>query len=115
MKTKGKILYSCCVCQAHTTVLHEIVFGSLYKRVCEDFNIQVPLCQRCHQSAHGQKDGKVYTEYDCMSQNDCLRYFCDLLSIDVVKVVPAVKNKTDRPYLDTINNTCLNKIRQYEV
>ena len=114
--SKNKRMYSCCICGAHTTTLHEVVFGNGKRSICEKYNIQVPLCQRCHQSAHGLKDGKVHREYDCMSQNDCIDYFLSgILNISTGKTIQAVNLKDCREYLEGVKDACREVLRSYEV
>lgn len=115
MKNDGNTMYQCCICGNHTTQLHEIVFGTLYRKISIQYNLQVPLCARHHDTAHGKKHIPAISQYDCMSQSDCFDHFCSILGIDTEKTWFAVKNKSKRAYLDTIKDTCINKIREYEV
>jgi ABC-type Na+ transport system ATPase subunit NatA len=115
MKNNGMTLYICAICGNHTTTLHEVIFGRGNKKICQDYNIQVPLCQRCYSSAHGIKDGNNFTEYDLMSQNDCIMYFCNLLEIDPEKTTQSVKQKSKHLQLDTIKDSCSLIIKGYEV
>jgi len=115
MINKGLTMYNCCICGNETTQLHEVIFGSANRKICVDYNLQVPLCATHHDTAHGKKHKPVNCEYDCMSQSQCYTTFCEKLGIDPFKTFRAVKNKTERCYLDTISGSCLNIIKGYEI
>ena len=114
MVNKGLTMYHCCICGSDTTQLHEIIFGSANRKICIEYNLQVPLCSKHHDISHGKKHIPVNCEYDCMSQSQCYTHFCDILRIDPFKTFREVKNKSERHYLDTISESCSNIIRGFE-
>ncbi len=72
MKPNKNITYYCSLCGAYTSTLHEIIYGSLFRQISIDYNVQLPLCQNCH---HGVHHGKNKDELrDELLEKLCLKY-----------------------------------------
>jgi len=97
-----KTLYNCAICSTHTTVLHEVVFGTLYRETCIKGKLQMPLCQVCHDIAHGRKHGNKLIDYPNIhsynfrkkTQHSARQHFCKILHTDHDKLIQAFKLMT---------------------
>lgn len=111
MKNDGT-LYACCVCDTPTTTLHELFFGKHYKPLCIEFNLQVPICAECHNSAHGKPTRKKLP-IDNYGQKKCREMFAEILDVDIDLIFQALQPRADRKYLQEINQRCKDIILMY--
>jgi len=102
MKPNGKIIWRCAVCGTPVNNLHEIFFGSSFRKVSVEFNIQAPLDPRCHNTAHGKKDGKNLNPIDNMSQEEIKMYLCSKAEVNYGELLLALNNN-DRVYLEGVS------------
>ena len=89
--------------------LHEILFTGHMKKVCIEYNIQVPLCQRCHHQRHHATDitKKGRKQMDI--------FMCEALGIDYYKALQSIAYKNKRSYLELVKERCKEKIKSWEV
>jgi hypothetical protein len=119
--------YYCAGCKGVTNVLHEIFPGDGRRRICIDYNIQVPLCQVCHAAAGG-----VYTPHGfsplhrfrktdksrvwVLDQDAIAEHFCkDVLDINYWLALKALNNKLSRGYLEDVKDGCGKKLNSWRL
>lgn len=96
--------YYCFGCGSFTSVLHEIIYGNLYRRLSIEYNIQLPLCTVCHHEAHHSR--KKYDIRDKM-----LKY----LDTSFEEVIKAYQSKQLREPLTVGLKRREYKIKKLEV
>jgi hypothetical protein len=91
MINKKEYIYLCAWCNGHTNVLHEVIFGSLYRKLSIDYSIQVPLCNNCHTLVHRGIKAK---------KDEMTTYFLDILGLDYHNTMQAYQVGQDRQHLE---------------
>lgn len=116
MVNKGKIVYECVVCGMPTKVLHEVFFGTHARMQSVKHNIQVPLCVRHHNVAHGRLPTEPIVIFEKFNQEECISFFCGVLGIDKWKTRLDLNNMDgERRYLKEIETICLDAIKRHEL
>ena len=102
--TKGHRFY-CAICQDICDSLHELVPGRGNRKVCIEYNIQLPLCVVCNsvQMVHGQHSKEWRNK------------LFEILGIDEYKAVQAIHNKNKREYLEKVKEKCEKRILSFLV
>lgn len=52
VKNISKSLFYCVRCGDLAAEIHEVIFGSLFRQISIEYNVQVPVCRNCHHMAH---------------------------------------------------------------
>jgi hypothetical protein len=116
MKKDGT-LFNCVISKMPTDKLHELVPGGGNRKVCIDYNIQVPIIPDLHDTSHGKgvkdKMRMDYKEQE-LSQEQMYILFCEIMEIDPVKTRRGVREIGHRWYLEEIKDHCLQKLRGFE-
>ena len=98
MKKEG--IYYCAICNTHTGVLHEIIFGQCWRDISIEANLQLPLCQHCHDAAHGKKHSiKTYPNYAAMefsryTQAQAETRLLNMLAVEAQRMIYYFNNLT---------------------
>ena len=105
MKKNKNISYYCQgECEETTTnTLHEVIYGSCNRKLCIKYNLQIPLCLKCHEKVHRE-----------MPKIVSMKLFCLKLGIDYDKTRLSV-NKLDYKYLEGIADQCKDKLKGWQV
>jgi len=80
------LLIKCCLCGIPADHVHHVFPGTGKRKLCETYEIKVPLCHHCHGLAHGMKGKFGY------SQEVCKEKFCNILGIDYNLCLRAINN-----------------------
>lgn len=49
----------CLICGKGTTDIHHLVFGNARRRLADEDGLTTPLCRKCHELMHNQKEMQV--------------------------------------------------------
>ena len=119
MINKHDKVWKCCICNKHTSTLHEVFFGRGNRDICINHNLQVPLCPECHDNAHGKGASSI-------TQDEYKYKFSAILGIDKEYAEREVKmvemyglndryyDMGDRCYLRFVEDRCRKAIDRFE-
>lgn len=103
MKFNKNISYSCVLCGCTTNTLHEIFYNTANRKISIEYNLQTPLCNKCHIKVHMKK--KMWQFGLCLK-----------LEIDYNMTKRRINNfKENKEYFEGIKDKCLEKIKSWEV
>ena len=126
MKNKKKIIFNCaCGCGRQTITLHELIPGNGNRKICEDYNIQLPLCIYCHTVAHLRflrndfspllKFTKKQNGTELKLDNELIKKnLFEILNVDMYSTLKAMSPGNSREYLDQIKYICLQGIMSFQ-
>ena len=116
--TKKKIVFRCVETNAPTTTLNEIWPGSLLRRLCIKYHLQVPLIDYAHKKFHA----KAELEGTGRGRKNDLRdkkyyqiIYCAHLGIDFYDTNRALQTPVDHEKLEKIGEHCLKKLKSWEM
>ena len=114
MVNNHAVLWSCFGCGISTNVLHEVFFGTSKRIKSIRYDIQIPLCPKCHNAAHGRKTKSDANRFRRKSQDDIKHAICDFLGLDYYKACYEI-NQGKSYYLLDNSEQCLSRIATLEV
>jgi len=119
MKNNNKTVYECAECRGGARKLHEIIYGHGNRKICEEYNIQVPLCEICHGAAHdkwtphGNSPLYRFRKADINSKKITLdvkriaRHLCEsYLKLNYWDILIGVKQREYRHSLELVKDQC---------
>ena len=122
MKRDHNHHYYCSGCKAVTATLHEIFPGNGRRGICIQYNIQVPLCQVCHDAAHGKYTPHGFSPLHryrkthksrllVLDQDAIQEHFCnDILEINYYLTKRAINSRFCRSYIEVEQEKCEKKL-----
>jgi len=124
MKSNGKV-YRCAVCNTHTGAIHEIIFGRGWREVSVEACIQLPLCQHCHMTAHGQKScdypNYLSADFGRKSQKEARSILGKILVVDTERMlylyrqITGICGKNAKDMIMKGKDKRQKKIKEYEL
>jgi len=112
MKNEHKTSWGCVLCGTPTSILHEIFPGMGRKSICIKYNLQVPLCTKCHNMAHG----RIRNEQVGDNQQEYYKMlFCNILQLGYYRTFQGVQHRYHRQYLEDKKDNNLKIIKSFEL
>ena len=115
-----RILYRCAGCGTHTTTLHELVPGHGNRKICEHYNVQLPLCPYCHLAAHN-RHGEIPKEikkigFQEKTVNQIIGCYENIFGMYFSHIrAEVISTKKERPLLESHKSIFAQIIKSYEV
>ena len=124
MKNKPKKIYNCgCGCDRQTVTFHELIPGSANRTICEDHNIQLPLCVDCHTVAHLRPLLSGYSPLqefvkegsDALNNIAIQEHLFSILGVDMYEAWRAFSPSRSKKYLVEMKDICAESIKRFEI
>ena len=68
-------MYNCCICKSPLAQIHHIFYGNSNRKLSDNYNLIIPLCETHHKSSPTGNDAHRKKEF-------YQRLFCRLMSIN---------------------------------
>jgi hypothetical protein len=93
--------------------LHEVFPGNGRRIICIEYNIQIPVCLKCHNVCHGHTVPEHYCRLNGWSQQEIQMRYCQEAGIDYDKVRFEIFNCVNREYLESVSSRCKLKLLEW--